>query len=316
MKIVLLDRFSIGMDTPLDELQKIGDVMCYDRSTTEEAIVRAADADIIIVNKIKVTEQLLANSKKLKLVCVFATGYDNIDIVAAKKYGIGVCNVPGYSTDSVALYTVSTCLALYTRLFEYNNYVKSGEYTNSGIPNKLTPVYHELKGKVWGIIGYGNIGKAVADVAKAFGAKIVVYKRNPVSEIECVDIDTLCAISDIITVHCPLNEESRNLINEDRLKLMKSDVILVNEARGAVLDEAYVAKYIAEGKIGAFGCDVYSSEPFLIDHPYNSIKNLDNVILTPHCAWGSYESRARCISIISENIKSFIDNKYSNRVDK
>ena len=148
MKIVVLDKFSLGMDTPFNALYELGEVIFYESSNEDEAIARSEDADVIIINKVKVTEKILSNSKKLKLVCVFATGYDNIDISAARKYGIGVCNVPGYSTDSVVLYTVSTALALYSKLFEYNNYVKSGEYSDSGIPNKLTPVYHDLKGKI------------------------------------------------------------------------------------------------------------------------------------------------------------------------
>lgn len=316
MKIVVLDRFSLGMDTPFDALEELGDVIIYDNSNENEVLERSFDADVIIVNKIKVTEKILANSKKLKLVCVFATGYDNIDISAARKYNIGVCNVPGYSTDSVTLYTVSTALALYSRIYEYNRFVKSGEYTKSGVPNKLTPVYHELRGKVWGIIGYGNIGKAVADVARAFGARVVVNKRHPVSDAECVDIDTLCQISDIISVHCPLNDDSRLLINEERLAMMKHDVVLVNEARGAVLDEAAVAKAVEDGKIGAFGCDVYSVEPFTSEHPYSRIKDRENVLLTPHCAWGAYEARERCINVIAENIKAFFGGKTLNRVDK
>ena len=257
-----------------------------------------------------------AIESKIEFCCEFATGYDNIDIRAARLYGVAVCNVPGYSTDSVALYTVTTALALYSHLNEYNDYVKSGEYSSSGVPNKLTPVYHELQGKIWGIVGYGNIGRAVADVAKAFGARVVVNKRTPVKDAECVDIDTLCKISDIISIHCPLNEDSRLLINEERLNMMKQGVVLVNEARGAVLDEYAVTKAVETGKIGGFGCDVYTTEPFSLEHPYNRIMNFKNVILTPHCAWGSYESRERCINIIAENIRAFFDGKTQNRVDK
>ena len=316
MKIVILDRASIGFDTPISILNKYGQVVCYDSSSPEEAMERSADADVIIINKIKVTRELMASSASLKLVCVFATGYDNIDILAARELKIAVCNVPGYSTDSVVLFTVSKVLALCSHLFEYNSFVRSGKYTLSGVPNRLTPVYHELSGKTWGIIGYGNIGRAVRRVAEALGAKVIVNKRNPSNDATCVDIDTLCRESDIITVHCPLNDQSRALINEHRLSLMKPDVILVNEARGAVLDEAAVAKAIKEKKIAAFGCDVYSTEPFADDHPYNEIMHMSNVILTPHAAWGSYEARERCINIIADNIESFTNGKSLNRVDK
>ena len=315
MKIVILDKKSIGEDTPLSVLDKFGEVVCYDESSPLEAISRSFDADVIILNKIKVTRELMNSAKNLKLICVFATGYDNIDIQAAKELGIGVCNVPGYSTDSVTLFTISTVLALSSHLIEYNEYVRSGAYSSSGIPNRLTPVYHEISGKTWGIIGYGNIGRAVGRVAEALGAKVIVYKRTPTADAHNVDIDTLCRESDIITVHCPLNKESLGLINCERLNLMKPGVILVNEARGAVLDEEATARAVEEGKIAAFGCDVYSQEPFSADHPYYRIKEMKNVILTPHAAWGSYEARERCINIIADNISSFIDGKTSNRVD-
>ena len=316
MKITILDRASIGFDTPLSALEELGEVVCYDASTAEEAIERTHNTEVLIINKVKVTRELMQAAKSLKLVCVFATGFDNIDIKAAKDLGIGVCNVPGYSTDSVTLFTLSTVLALSSHLLEYNSFVKSGDYTASGLPNKLTPVYHDIKGKTWGIIGYGNIGREVGKVAKALGARLIVNKRTPCEGETCVDIDTLCRESDIITVHCPLNDQSRGMINAERIALMKDSVILVNEARGAVLDEAAVADAVKNGRIAAFGCDVYSAEPFSENHPYTDIMQLPNVILTPHAAWASYEARERCISIIAENIKSFKEGNNLNRVDK
>lgn len=315
MKIVILDRAAIGFDTPVSVLHKFGQVVIYDSSSPAEAIDRSADADVIILNKVKVTRELIDNAAKLKLVCVFATGYDNIDLAAAREKGIGVCNVPAYSTDSVTLFTVSTVLALCSHLIEHNSFVKSGEYTKSGLPNRLTPVCHNISGKTWGIIGYGNIGRSVGRVAEALGAKVIVYKRNP-CDAACVDIETLCRESDIITVHCPLNNDSRGLINAEKIALMKPNVILVNEARGAVFDEKAVADAVISGKISGFGCDVYSEEPFGANHPYNSILECENVIFTPHAAWGSYESRERCINIIGENIDAFINGKTLNRVDK
>lgn len=316
MKIVILDRATIGFDTPLSVLDSFGEVVCYDSSTHDEAILRSHDADVIILNKVKITRDILLNAKNLKLVCVFATGYDNIDIASARELNVGVCNVPGYSTDSVALFTVSTVLALASHLFEYNSYVKTGEYSLSEAPNKLTPVYHDIKGKTWGIIGYGNIGRAVGRVAQALGARLIVNKRTPCENVECVDLDRLCRESDIITVHCPLNEETKGLINAEKIALMKKNVILVNEARGAVLDETAIANAVLQKDIAAFGCDVYSTEPFGKDHPYNTIKDMPNVVLTPHAAWGSYESRERCINLIAENITSFVSGKMLNRVDK
>ena len=315
MKITVLDRFSMGMDLPLDALSQFGEVTIYDSTSPEEVNARISDSDVIILNKVKITESVINSSKSLKLICVFATGFDNIDVKAAKAQGVAVCNVPGYSTDSVVLFTLSNVLALYSKLMEYNAFVKSGEYSESGVPNRLVPVYHELKGKTWGIVGLGNIGKAVAKVAAAMGANVIAYKRNPINEYECVGIDELCKSSDIITLHCPLNDGTRNLINKERIDLMKKDVVIVNEARGAVVNEEDIKDAILNDKIGAFGSDVYSTEPFGNNHPFYEIKNKSNVILTPHAAWGAYESRARCLEIICQNINSFINKKSLNRVD-
>lgn len=315
LKISVLDSMSMGEDTPLNRLSEIGEVTIYNTTADDERLEHIGDSDIIVLNKIKITEDLIKDSKNLKLICVFATGFDNIDVKAAKRYGVAVCNVPGYSTDSVALYTVATVLSLVTKLREYNDYVRYGEYSKSGIANKLTPVYHEIKDKTWGIIGCGNIGSAVAKVAMAFGARVIVNKRKATDEFNCVDIETLCRESDIITVHCPLNEQTRSLIDKNKISIMKNDVTIVNAARGAVLNEADVADAIINGQIGALGCDVYSTEPFSEAHPYYKIKDFSNVLLTPHAAWGAYEARVRCLEIICDNIKAFLNEKQQNRVD-
>lgn len=315
MKITILDKVAMGDDTPFEILDKLGEVIAYQTTSAEECISHVGDSDVIVLNKVKITEEVMAAAKNLKLICVFATGYDNVDIKAANKYGIAVSNVPGYSTDSVVLFTVATVLSLASHLKEYNRFVSSGGYSASSSANKITPVVHEIAGKTWGIVGGGNIGRAVLRVAEALGAKVIVNKRTESSEFKCVDIETLCKESDIITLHCPLNDGTRGLIDSEKIALMKKDVILVNEARGAVLNEGDVADAVLAGKIGAFGCDVYSAEPFSVDHPYNKIKDLDNVILTPHSAWGAYEARERCISIIGDNIKSFVDGGKLNRVD-
>ncbi len=316
MLIKVLDRASMGFDLSFDALLEFGETEIYDNTSPDEVTERSKGADVLILNKVKITKDVIENAKNLKLICVFATGFDNIDIKTAKERGVAVCNVPAYSTDSVTLFTVANVLALFSHLTEYRRHVSRGKYTEEGKPNALTPVYHELRGKVWGIVGFGNIGRAVAKVAEAFGAKVIVNKRTPVDDYECVDIDTLCERSDIITVHCPLNDSTRNLINEERLSKMKSSVVLVNEARGAVLDESAVANAVKCGKIGAFGCDVYSAEPFDKKHPYTEIADLDNVCLTPHSAWGAYEARVRCLNVICNNIKAYIDGKTLNRVDK
>ena len=315
MKIVILDRASLGSDTPVDKLSALGELTVYNSSTPDEVLERVCDADVIIINKVKVTKAVFDAAKSLKLVCVFATGFDNIDISAAREHGVGVCNVPGYSSESVALFTAAKVTALYTHLLEYRNFVNSGEYTASGVPNRLVPIYHELYGKTWGIVGYGGIGKAVARIAKGLGARVIVNKRTLIEGAECVDIETLCKESDIITLHCPLNSETRGLISKEKIDLMKPSVIIVNEARGAVVVESDIRDAILNERIAGYGCDVYSAEPFDASHPYNDIMQLDNVILTPHAAWGAYEARERCLNIIINNINSFFSDNLLNRVD-
>ncbi len=314
MNIVVLDKDSLGVDTPLSGLSEFGEVRIYSSTSEDVVLDRISDAEIVILNKVKMTSHIISNAKKMKLICVFATGYDNIDIAAAEEHGVAVCNVPGYSTDSVALFSVATVLSLYTHLREYNNYVCSGDYSLSGTPNRLTPVYHEITGKTWGVIGLGSIGTAVAKIASALGARVIANKRNPVDDYKCVDIDTLCKESDIITIHCPLNDESRNLINKDRISMMKDSVVIVNAARGGVICDIDITDAIKDKKIGAFGSDVYTAEPFGTDHPFYEIKDFENVLLTPHAAWGAYEARVRCMDVICKNIESFLSGEKLNRV--
>ncbi len=315
MKIVILDRKTLGDDTPLSEIERHGEVICYDNTAPEQIPERIAGVDVVIVNKVKMTRDVIVPSDTLKLICVFATGYDNIDLSAAREKGVGVCNVPGYSSESVAMYTVATVLALATHIIEHNGFVRSGEYTKSGMANKLTPVFHEISGKVWGVVGYGGIGRSVAKIARAMGAEVVVCKESEDASVKCVDIDTLCKISDVITLHVPLTEKTFHMISKERIESMKPNVILVNEARGNVVDEDAVAQAVLSGKLCAYGCDVYSKEPFGAEHPYEKIKHLENVILTPHAAWAAYEARARCAEIIGMNIDAYKDGKTLNRVD-
>lgn len=315
MKITILDKITMGEDTPFDPLYRFGEVVFHETTSPEEVLAHVADSDVIILNKVRITAETIKHAPSLKLICVFATGYDNVDLKAAREKGVAVCNVPGYSTESVVLFTVATALSLIAHLNEYNEYVRSGAYSRSSSANRITPVVHEISGKTWGIVGVGNIGRAVARVAEALGARVIVNKRTPSADLECVSIDELCRESDIISLHCPLNDGTRELINKDRIALMKPSVVLVNEARGAVVSEADVAEAILNGKIAAYGCDVYSIEPFREDHPYNKIKDKSNVILTPHSAWGAYEARERCVNIIAQNIAAFVQGERSNRVD-
>lgn len=315
MVIKILDRNAMGADLSFSTLQSLGDLIVYDATNAHEIFERVEDAHVIVTNKVRITQEVMQHAKHLRLVCVFATGYDNIDVKYAKENGIAVCNVPAYSKESVTIYTIATTLALLTNLYAHNAFVRSGEYTDSGLPNRLTPVYHELYGKTWGIVGCGNIGRRVAEVATALGAHVIVHQRHPSSVYPTVDFDTLCRESDILSLHCPLTDSTMHMVDEAHLAMMKPTAILVNEARGAVVDESAVAKAIRDGWIGAYGCDVYSSEPFSKEHPFYSIRHLPNVLLTPHAAWAAYEARVRCLNVIRQNIADFIDGKMTNRVD-
>ncbi len=315
MNIVILDYVTLGEDLDLSPASKFGNVIKYPTSTQEEAKERVKDADIIIVNKVKMVEDVLVNAPNLKLICETATGYDNIDLEYCKRREIKVANTPAYSTYCVAQVTASMALYLMTSLGEYRNYVHSGEYSKSTSANRLTPVYHELYGRTWGIIGFGNIGKAVYDIARALGCNVIVNKRNPVSGFECVSLEELLKRSDIISIHCPLTDATRGMIGEKEIALMKRDAILINAARGAVWDEGAMADAILQGKIGGLGCDVYATEPFRENHPFYKILDKKNVCLTPHMAWGAFETRTRCFNTVVSNIEAFLNGTEQNIVN-
>ncbi|MBR2020869.1 MAG: hydroxyacid dehydrogenase [Clostridia bacterium] len=314
MKIVLLDAKTLGDDIPLSAFSQLGDFTAYPKTSPDDAPERIKDADVIITNKVKLTGEILCHAPSLSLICVTATGYDNVDIGYCKNAGVAVCNVKGYSTECVAQLTISMALSLTNHLRVFDDYVKSGEYSKSGIQNKLTPTFNEVYGKTWGIVGLGNIGKRVADIAKVMGCRILAYKRTPVEDYECVDLETLIKNSDIISVHIPSSPETVGLIDKKMLSLMKERAILVNVARGNILDEEAVAEAILDGSLYGFGCDVYSTEPFPENHPYSRLSGCDNVILTPHMAWGGYETRVRLVSEVAENIRAFYNGQERNRI--
>jgi len=268
----------------------------------------------VVTNKIKLNAETLGGCKNVKLICVAATGYDNIDTDFCKERGIALCNVPGYSTDSVAQVTLSMALELVTHLSEYRDFVHSGKYSVSAVANKLTPVYHELSSMTWGVIGGGAIGTKVAEIAKAFGCNVLVCRRKQEGAFPLADIDTICEQADIISVHLPLSDSTRGILNCERIAKCKKTAIIINTARGAVADEQALADAIKEERIGGLGIDVYSQEPFPADHPYTEILGYKNVCLTPHMGWGSYEARNRCIVKISENIESFYKGENKNRI--
>ena len=314
IKIAILDAATLGKDIDLSVFKPLGDVEIYDLSTGVEIAERIKDCDVCVINKVKLTAEVLKNAKNLKLICVAATGYDNIDKEYCKNNGIALCNVAGYSVNSVSQLTLAMVLSASVNLDSFKNSVADGTYSAGNVQNILTPVYHEIAGQTWGIIGYGQIGKKVGDVAKALGCKVIVNKRTPIENEECVSVDEILERSDIITIHTPLTDETRNLIGEKEINKMKDGVILINVARGAVTDEKAVAEAIKNGKIGFFGCDVYSTEPMPQNHPFYEIKGFDNVCLTPHMAWGAFESRSRCIKEICLNIEAFFKGEKRNRI--
>ena len=313
MKIVWLDYDSMGPQIDLIPIQNSGDLTAYETTTQEQVSERVREADVIIANKIKLNSQTLAEAANVKLICVTATGYDNIDIPYCTERGIAVCNVAGYSTDSVAQMTVATALALSTQLISYREQVHSGYYTRSGKPLLVAPVWAELAGKTWGIVGCGNIGRKVAKVAEALGCKVLVYRRKPDPDYETVDLDTLLKQSDVVTVHLPLNDHTRGILSREKIALMKKTAVLVNMARGAVADEAALVEAIENDIIGGLAVDVYGVEPLVADHPYYRIMDQHNVILTPHCAWGALEARNRCVQEVAENIAAFARGESRNR---
>ena len=277
MLIKILDKAAMGDDTPFSPLYELGDVVIYDKTAPEDIKERISDAEVVIVNKVKLSESVLTFATSLRLICTFATGYDNIDVEYCKREGIAVCNVPAYSTQSVSLMTVSTVLALQTKLYEYSSYVASGEYTDSGVANKLTPVYHEIAGKRWGIIGYGNIGRAVAEVARALGAKVSYYQRHATDDAEYADVDTICRECDVITLHCPLNDESKNMIDKRRISLMKDGVIQQMGEPQAVYNNPqnlFVASFLGTPAVNVFDARVENGELYVANERIMSAKGI------------------------------------------
>lgn len=315
MKIVVLDAASLGEDVDLSPILNLGESTVYEVNRQETLVSCIGDAEVIVSNKAKLTAQVLEQVPNVKLICVTATGFDTVDTGYCRTRGIGVCNVPGYSTDSVAQLTVALALNLATHLGEYREFVHSGAYSAGNIANKLSPCWNELTGKTWGIIGGGNIGNRVAKIAQALGCRVIMYRRNPDPEFETVSLNTLCETADIISIHLALNDQTRGMMGESQIRKMKKNAIVVNVARGAVTDEEALACAIEEDRIGGLGVDVYSVEPFGKDHPFSRILDRDNVCLTPHMAWGSIESRNRCIAKVAENIAAFYRGESLNRVE-
>ncbi len=309
MKIVFLDRKSIGEDIDLAEYNKLGQVVIYDYSTDEQIPERVNDADIIVCNKMPINEQSVGKAKNLKLVCVTATGTNNLDKEYLEKRGIAWRNVAGYSTEAVAQHTFALLFYLLEHLSYYDNYVKSDKYVNDSMFTHFEKHFNELSGKKWGIIGLGNIGKRVADIATCFGADVSYYStsgRNNNSDYLRVDFDTLLKESDVISIHAPLTDDTLGLIDKNALNKMKKTAILINVGRGPIIVEKDLAEALDCGQIAAAGLDVLDIEPMSENNPLRHIKDSEKLLITPHIAWAAVEARQRLMHIIAGQIKEFI----------
>lgn len=308
MKIVFLDAKTIGDDIDLSAYDTLGEVVKYSFSHPEEVPERAADADVLIVNKIRIDEAAVGRAEHLKLVCVTATGTNNLDKDYLERRGIAWRNVADYSTQSVAQHTFAMLFFLLEKLRYYDDYVKEGRYINDTVFTHFAEHFYELKGKTWGIIGLGNIGRRVAAIAEAFGAEVIYTSPSgsaPQEGYHQVDPDTLLAESDIISVHAPLNQYTENLINENTLKKMKKTCIFLNLGRGPIVNEQDLADALMQGEIAAAGLDVLCQEPMSSGNPLMAIKDSRKLFITPHIGWASVESRTRLMDIIFHQIKEF-----------
>lgn len=307
MKIVLLDALTFG-NTNLDAFKTLGDIKIYQTTSEDEVKSRITDAHVIVTNKVVITEKLMQNSKNLKLICIAATGMNNIDLDAANKLNIKVKNVVAYSTDSVIQHTFSMLFYLLGHSRYYDESVKNGNYSNSKIFTDISKPFFEIKGKKWGIIGLGTIGSGVAKIATAFGANICYYStsgKNHSQPYKRVELNELIKSCDIITIHAPLNDKTNNLLDYKKLLLCKDGATILNLGRGGIINEDAIAKIIDEKNI-YFGLDVLACEPMKKNHPLLDIKNEDRLYISPHIAWASVEARERLISCVIKNIKANI----------
>lgn len=304
MKIVFLDAGTMGTSS-LAPIERLGELTAWPNSTPDETIRRVVDCDVLIVNKIKVNDRLLEAAPKLRLVCEAGTGINNIDVEACSRHGVMVRNVAGYSTDSVVQETFMHILNLLGNGAYFDNVVKSGAYSRSGLFTDYSRPFIEMAGKTLGIIGLGTIGAKVAKIGVAFGMKVIYYSTSGTShntEYPSVPLERLMRESDVVSVHAPYNERTAGLVGEKELRMMKPKSIIVNMGRGGIVVEDALAKVIDEGVIGGAGLDVYSTEPIPADHPLLRTRHPERLSLTPHVAWASIEARERLIQSIADNI--------------
>lgn len=319
MKIVILERDSVGLDIQVERFRELGEVTVYPNTVSvEEVAERVADADIAISNKAPMNEASLKDAKNLKLICEFATGYDNVAIDYCKSRGILVCNVRDYSTSAVVQHSFAMALFLIEKLPYYDNYVKSGDYGAQSRFSNFDKVFWELEGKTWGIVGMGNIGRKVAGIAESFGCKVIFYSasgNSTCTEYVRVDFDTLLAQSDVLSLHCPLSDRTRDLIDLAAMKKMKKSAILINVARGPVVNNHDLYTALEAGEIAAAGLDVLEKEPISADNPLGKFMDSNRLLITPHMAWASMEARERCVQGTYLNIRNFLAGTPTNVVN-
>lgn len=305
MKIVFLDAATMG-DVSFEPFERLGEFVSYPTSTPEQARERVKDADVVMINKVLVNKDLIDAAPALKLVCVAATGVNNIDVEYAASKGIPVRNVAGYSTDSVAQSTFMHILSLAGGAPYFDESVKSGSYSRSGMFTDPNWNWTELAGKTIGIIGMGNIGRKVAAIAQAFGMEVCYYSTSGTAHCKdypCLTLEELLKVSDIVSVHAPLNERTLNLLGAREFAMMKPTAYVVNAGRGAIIVEKDLADAVDNGVIAGAGIDVFVQEPIPEDHPYLKMKHPERMRLAPHVAWASVEARKRLVAMMADNVR-------------
>ena len=315
MKITVLDRPTVtNGDISFAPIEEIGEVRYFDVLPQNEIADAIGDSDAVVVNKAKITDEVMAACPKLRFIGLFATGYNNIDTEAARRRGICVCNVPGYSTDSVTQHTFALILHFASRADDYARSVARGDWENASTFSYLAFPTSELRGKTLGIFGFGTIGRSVATVAQAFGMRVLACVRRPTvfEGVEFVSRDELFKRSDYLSLHCPLTKETRHLVCRETLLQMKPNAVIINTARGGVIDEESLCEALNTGRIRGAGIDVLDEEPMRKNHPYLSARNC---YITPHVAWACTEARERLIRLVAENLKSFCDGQVINCVN-
>ena len=318
MKLVVLERNSVGTDIDVSGFEKFGEVTYYPNTLADNTAERVKDADIIIANKVPLNESTLKDAPNVKLICLFATGFDNVDVEYCKSRGIKVANVTNYCTPAVAQHTLLLAMTLSEKLAFYDDYVKSGTYSAQERFSNFDRPFSELEGKTWGIVGMGSIGHKVASLAEAFGCKVIFYSasgKSTCTEYERVEFDDLLERSDILSLHCPLSDRTRNLIDKEAFQKMKKSAILVNVARGPVVNGQDLYDALMTGEIAAAGLDVLEKEPMEKDNPLGKIKDSTKLIITPHMSWASTEARVRLVGEVVKNIQAFTDGQDRNIVN-